>query len=87
VSSSKKRRATSSPREVTPTFSKIAWRWSCTVHDEMESRPAIAFVGSADRSGGLALTAACPIAHKLRLTVARLSVLDPARRWICRIVV
>ena len=43
---SKKTRATSSPRVPTPTFSKIALRWSCTVHGEMCRRSAIAFVGS-----------------------------------------
>ena len=37
-------RATSSPREAVPDFSKMAFRWSCTVSADTCGRSAISFV-------------------------------------------
>ena len=54
----------------TPTFSKIALRWSCTVHGEMCRRSAIAFVGEPLRDelrhGPLALGEAVGVGDQRR---------------------
>ena len=75
---SKNSRATSSPRVLTPTFSKIAFRWSWTVHGERCSRAAMASVGS-PRATSCVTVRSRSVSRRRRRSAARARAAGPAR--------